>query len=88
MFCAAAAKKNCSRTNFMRRKRKRRSPMKKLGDGAIHPNDGDVTAQVVLDGELIARLAHTFQMLLFMIYELPHEKQKRLDGLKAGIIMK
>jgi len=27
-------------------------------------------------------------MLLFVIYELPHEKQKRLDALKAGIIKK
>lgn len=27
MFCAAAAKKNCSRTNFNRRRRKRRSPI-------------------------------------------------------------
>ena len=27
MFCAAAARKNCSRTNLMRRKRKRRSPI-------------------------------------------------------------
>jgi len=27
MFCAAAARKNCSRTNFILRKRKRRSPI-------------------------------------------------------------
>jgi hypothetical protein len=62
--------------------------MKELGDGAIHPNDGNIEGQKVLDGSLIAKLTHTFQMLLFMIYELPHEKQKRLDGLKAGIIKK
>jgi hypothetical protein len=62
--------------------------MKQLGDGAIHPNDGDVQAQSKLDSDLLAKLTHTFQMLLFLIYELPHEKQKRLDGLKAGIIKK
>ena len=62
--------------------------MKKLGDGAMHPNDGDVKKQAVLDGALIASLTHTFQMLLFLIYELPHQKQQRLDGLKAGIIKK
>lgn len=62
--------------------------MKQLGDGAIHPNDGNIDDQKVLDGDLIAKLTHTFQMLLFIIYELPHEKQKRLDGLKAGIIKK
>ncbi len=62
--------------------------MKKLGDGAIHPNDGNVADQSKLDNELLAKITHTFQMLLFMIYELPHEKQKRLDALKAGIIKK
>lgn len=62
--------------------------MKKLGDGAIHPNDGNVADQSKLDKELLAKLTHTFQMLLFLIYELPHQKQKRLDALKAGIIKK
>lgn len=62
--------------------------MKKLGDGAIHPNDGNVADQSKLDIELLAKLTHTFQMLLFLIYELPDQKQKRLDALKAGIIKK
>lgn len=60
--------------------------MKKLGDGAIHPGDGDVGKQSVLDGELIAKLTHTFHMLLFLIYEMPHQKTKHLAALKAGII--
>ncbi len=64
------------------------SIMKQLGDGAIHPNDGNVASQVRLDGALLEKLTHTFQMLLFLIHELPYEKQKRLDGLKAGIIKK
>jgi len=62
--------------------------MKQLGDGAIHPNDGNVADQSKLDNELLAKITHTFQMLLFLIYELPHQKQKRLDALKAGIIKK
>jgi hypothetical protein len=62
--------------------------MKNLGDGAIHPNDGNVADQSKLDNELLAKITHTFQMLLFLIYELPHQKQKRLDALKAGIIKK
>jgi hypothetical protein len=33
--------------------------MKQLGDGAIHPNDGDVASQVKLDSELLAKLTHT-----------------------------
>jgi hypothetical protein len=38
--------------------------MKQLGDGAIHPNDGDIAKQLKLDNQLLAKLAHTFQMLL------------------------
>jgi hypothetical protein len=62
--------------------------MKELGDGAIHPNDGNVADQSKLDNELLAKITHTFQMLLFLIYELPQQKQKRLDALKVGIIKK
>jgi hypothetical protein len=62
--------------------------MKQLGDGSIHPNDGDVTQQEKLDSDLIARVRHTFQMLLFLIYELPHEKQQRKLALQAGVIKK
>lgn len=62
--------------------------VKKLGDGAIHPNDGNIGEQYKLDNELLAHVSHTFQMLLYLIYEVPHQKQKRLDALKAGIIKK
>jgi hypothetical protein len=62
--------------------------MKQLGDGSIHPNDGDVAKQELLDSELIAKVRHTFQMLLFLIYEVPLKKQERLDALKAAVIKK
>ncbi len=62
--------------------------MKQLGDGAIHPNDGNIGEQYKLDNALLAHVSHTFQMLLYLIYEMPHQKQKRLDALKAGIIKK
>jgi hypothetical protein len=47
-----------------------------------------VAEQSKLDNELLAKITHTFQMLLFLIYELPHQKQQRLDALKVGIIKK
>lgn len=62
--------------------------MKQLGDGSIHPNDGDVKKQEVLDSSLIIKLRHTFQELLFLIYELPHKKAERLRALQAGVIKK
>ncbi len=62
--------------------------MKELGDGSIHPNDGDVKQQAKLDNELLSKLKHTFLMLLFVVYELPHEKQERLTALKSGVIKK
>jgi hypothetical protein len=62
--------------------------MKQLGDGSIHPNDGDIKKHEVLDSELIAKVRHTFQMLLFLIYEVPLKKAERLDALKAAVIKK
>jgi hypothetical protein len=62
--------------------------MKELGDGSIHPNDGKVENQEKLDSSLIAKVKHTFQMLLFLIYEVPLHKQDRLSALRAGVIKK
>ena len=62
--------------------------MKELGDGSIHPNDGDVSKQGGLDGELIKRVQHTFQMLLLIVYEVPLQKLDRLAALKTAIIKK
>jgi hypothetical protein len=62
--------------------------MKQLGDGSIHPNDGDITKQEVLDSQLIAKVRHTFQLLLFLIYEVPLKKVERLSDLKAAVIKK
>ena len=61
--------------------------MKQLGNGAIHPNDGDITKQSALDNELIEQVKETFQMLLFLVYELPHQKVQRLTSLKAKASM-
>jgi hypothetical protein len=64
--------------------------LKALGDGSIHPNDGDVTKQAALDSELLARVNETFQMLLFLVYEAPHKKQDMLAALrtKAQVLKK
>jgi hypothetical protein len=62
--------------------------MKQLGDGSIHPNDGDIKKQEVLDSQLIAKVRHTFQLLLFLIYEVPLKKLERLSELKAAVIKK
>lgn len=57
--------------------------LKELGDGSIHPNDGDVTRQAVLDNDLIARVQETFAMLLFLVYEAPKKKGELLSNLRA-----
>ncbi len=57
--------------------------IKDLGNGSIHPNDGDVKKQEALDNDLISKVKFTFQMLLFTIYELPHKKASLLTDLKA-----
>lgn len=64
--------------------------LKELGDGSIHPNDGDVSRQGVLDSELLRDLQVTFNMLLFLVYEAPHAKKQHLATLSkaAGTLKK
>jgi hypothetical protein len=64
--------------------------LKELGNGAIHPNDGDVRKQSALDNALVEAVKETFHMLLFLVYELPHQKSQRLTALKnkAAILKK
>lgn len=57
--------------------------MNQLGNGSIHPNDGDVTKQAQLDRGLIASVKELFGILLFLVYEVPFEKGQRLAALRA-----
>jgi hypothetical protein len=59
--------------------------MKQLGDGAIHPNDGDITKQSHLDQSLLVHVKETFRALLFVVYEVPLQRKNRLDSLKAKV---
>ena len=45
--------------------------LKELGDGAVHPNDGDITKQKALDDNVLRALNKTFAALLDHIYEAP-----------------
>jgi hypothetical protein len=57
--------------------------VKDLGNGAIHPNDGDVKKQAALDRELLSQLQGLFAMLLFLIYEVPHQKAALKNDMRA-----
>ncbi len=57
--------------------------LKALGDGAVHPSDGDVADQAELDASLLGSVKETFQMLLYLVYEVPHEKTERLEALRT-----
>ena len=57
--------------------------LKDLGNSAIHPNDGDVLRQAVLDQELVTHVMATFVELLDQVYEAPIEKASRLKALEA-----
>jgi len=57
--------------------------IKDLGNGSIHPNDGDVAKQAVLDNKLLALVKETFRILLFLIYEVPYKKNEMLTELRA-----
>lgn len=58
--------------------------IKALGDGSIHPNDGDITRQEALDNETISRVQTTFLHLLYVVYEVPFRHQDDLAQLKAA----
>lgn len=57
--------------------------IKQLGDGSIHPNDGDVGRQAALDRDALDHIQETFAYLLFLVYEVPHQKTKSLTYLSA-----
>jgi len=64
--------------------------IKKLGDGAIHTNDGDVSKQAVLDEEVLAGVQIAFAEILEVVYERPAKKAEQLEKLKnaAGALKK
>jgi len=57
--------------------------IKEIGNGSIHPNDGDVNKQKELDNGFMSQMKETFQFLLYLIYEVPHEKKSRTDSFRA-----
>jgi len=57
--------------------------IQELGNGAIHPNDGDIKLQAELDTALLDTLDITFTHLLYLVYEAPHLQETRLNNLKA-----
>jgi hypothetical protein len=58
--------------------------LKDLGDGAIHPNDGDVSRQAVFDERLVGEVAATFVELIDAVYEAPKKRADRLGSLEAA----
>ncbi len=56
----------------------------KLGNAAIHANDGDVGQQVVFEAELLAEVRELFVELLDEVYEQPARKQSRLARLRTA----
>jgi hypothetical protein len=60
------------------------SVLNRLGNGAIHPNDGDIAKQAVFDGGLVAQVKETFLELLEAAYELTARRSARLESLKTA----
>jgi len=58
--------------------------IKELGNGAIHPNGGDITKQQTLDDNLINNIDELFSEFLEIIYEKPIKDKKRKDLLLSS----
>jgi hypothetical protein len=58
--------------------------IKDLGNGAIHPNGGDIEKQQALDSQLVREVRELFVELLDDIYEQPKRKAGRLSSLRSA----
>lgn len=61
--------------------------LKDLGNGAIHPNDGDITRQQAFDTELLIGVRVTMEMLLELVYEQPGRDARLLQRLQTSAAM-
>lgn len=50
----------------------------------MHPNDGDVERQQLLDRALLLRVRELFEELMDEVYELPHRRKERLEAMEAA----
>jgi hypothetical protein len=58
--------------------------LKELGDGAVHPNDGDIERQAALDETLVWQVEAALVELLARIYDEPARKAQRRAALEAA----
>lgn len=58
--------------------------LKDLGNAAVHPNDGDVERQQLLDRALLLQVRELFEELLDEVYELPQRRQERLEAMETA----
>lgn len=60
------------------------SVLNQLGSGSIHPNDGDISRQAVLDPELLIKVKATFHRLLDLAYEAKVREAADLEALQSA----
>jgi hypothetical protein len=60
------------------------SAINRLGNAAIHANDGDIKQQAVFDAELLLEVRELFVELLDDVYEQPAKKASRLARLQQA----
>lgn len=58
--------------------------IKNLGNGSIHPNDGDISKQYTFNNRLIDSIDIVFKEILNQVYEIPIEKRKLKERLKEA----
>ena len=61
--------------------------LKDLGNFSIHPGDAGITERVNanLDHAFLSTVEETAAILLYLIYEVPHEKNERLSAMKLKL---
>jgi Domain of unknown function (DUF4145) len=54
-----------------------------IGNGAIHPNDGDIDRQKVIDRDITEAVDALFTEILDLVYERPEQRKQRLSAVRG-----
>jgi hypothetical protein len=58
--------------------------MKRLGNAAIHPNEGDISKQQTFNRDLLRQVTALFSALLEEAYEVSHRRAAQIEALKEA----
>jgi hypothetical protein len=59
--------------------------MKELGNDSIHPNNGDIDKQKIIDDQLIMSITYFMSILVDFVYEQPSRERQVAEALRGAV---